>query len=177
MNDIIISVASSFVASFLFLYAILIIYKPKFSISSTISYGKISNGDGQNWYSIKICNKSLFPAYDVKFELHQGEFSTAGTPGKHNRRLTKLPLVRDNVSYIKGSFSSYFGNDTAEYACRVRTGEDLRSILTDDHKEVVFQVTSRHGLTGLTKVHTMVYSNSNAIVNGSFEYGMKMVVN
>lgn len=168
------SVLTSFVASFIFLFVVLILFKPKLIISKHICRGKLANADPAVYYFIKIINWSLFGAYDVKVELLQNEKYTSER-GQMNSRNTSLSLVVSEISHIPGYLPSWVRKN-APYAIRVRSTDNLESILDDDHKSVLIKISAKHGLTGLVKVKTREYTDSSQLKIGRFKYGLNFGV-
>jgi hypothetical protein len=95
------SVLTSFIASFIFLFTILILFKPKILISRHICRGQLKKDDPVLYCFIKIINWSLFSAYDVKVELLQNEEYTSEKSQKNSRNIN-LSLVVDQISHIPG---------------------------------------------------------------------------
>lgn len=166
---IIYSIICSITASFIFLFIVLILYKPKIRISPFVCKGQFV--DGKEYYFIKIINISLFSAYDVSFELLEVDTYPSAN-GKMNDRLQPLSLVLSTVSHIPGYRPSWL-RKKAPYAIRIRTAENLSEILTNDYKLVRLKVSLRHGLTGLVKVHSKEYTEPSEISKGKFGYGLK----
>jgi len=164
------NVSTSFTASFIFLFVLLILFKPKILISPNICKGKLNDSDPNEYYFIKIINYSLFNAFDVKAELIQNETYTSEKK-QLNTRNTSLSLVVGQVSHIPGYRPSWLRKN-APYAIRVRTIDALEPILNDDHKSVIIKVSLRHGLTGLAKVKTREYSDISHLKKGRFKYGL-----
>jgi hypothetical protein len=170
-EEIFYSILCSIVASFIFIFLVLILFKPKIRISPFICKGKYMDGDDTDYYFIKLINISLFSAYDVSFELL--EVDRYPTPnGQMNNRFRPLSLVLNHVSHIPGYRPSSLRKN-APYAVRIRTSEDINKILANDYKSVMVKVSLKHGLTGLVKVHSKEYTDSIQIKTGKFEYGLK----
>lgn len=168
-EEIVYSILCSVIASFFFLFAVLLLFKPKVRISPFVCKGTFT--DGKEYYFIKIINVSLFSAYDVCFELLEVDMYPSAN-GKINDRLQPLSLVLNKVSHIPGYRPSWI-RKKAPYAIRIRTAENLESILTNDYKLVKVKVSLRHGLTGLVKVHSKEYTECSEISTGKFGYGLK----
>lgn len=127
--------------------------------------------DNIDYYFIKLINVSLFSAYDISIELLEVDrYPTQN--GQMNNRFRPLTLVLNHVSHIPGYRPSWLRKN-APYAIRVRTKENLDSILTNDYKSIMVKISLRHGLTGLVKVHSKEYTDSVQIKNGKFDYGLK----
>lgn len=165
------SLLTSVLASFIFLFIVLILYKPKLRVSPHICKGKFQSSDPNDYYFIKIVNTSIFSAYDINMELFEiDKYPT--TNGQMNVRHKPLSLVLSKVSNIDGYKPGWITKN-ASYAVRVRTSENLNAILMDDYKSVIIKISLRHGLTGLVKVITQEYTDCSQIKKGKFEYGRK----
>lgn len=158
-------------ASFVFLFLVLIFFKPKIIISPYICKGKYLGADQTDYYFIKIINISIFSAYDVSIELLEVD-SYPMPNGQMNKRFRPLSLILHKVSHIAGYRPSWIRKN-APYALRIRTSENLEKILNDDYKAVMIKVSSRHGLTGLVKIHSKEYVDITQLKKGKFSYGLK----
>jgi len=159
------------VASFLFLFIVLFLFKPKIRISPFLCKYKFSDFDQRDYYFIKIVNISLFSAYDVQVELLQVDWTPAGN-NQMNNRYTSLSLVRGSISHIPGYRPSWMRKN-APYAIRVRTAENIANILEDEYKSVMVQVSLRHGLTGLVRVVSREFASASDVKTSKFKYGLK----
>ena len=168
------SVVSGIVASFIFLFLVLIFFKPKILISPHICKGRLNDTDPSDYYFIKVVNISFFSAYDLKFELLQTDKYIAENGQMHTRN-TPLMLVADKASHIPGYLPSRLRKN-APYAVRIRTTENLIELLRNDYKSIKIKVSLRHGLTGLSKVKTKEYTDTSQVKNGRFKYGLKFGV-
>lgn len=168
------SVLSGIVGSFIFLFLVLILFKPKILVSPHICKGKLNDADPTEYYFIKMINISFFSAYDIKVELLQTDKYTAENGQMHIREKL-LVLVVDKASHIPGYLPSWLRKN-APYAVRIRTTENLVEILKNDYKSVKIRVSLRHGLTGLSKVKTKEYTDTSQVRRGRFKYGLKFGV-
>ena len=123
MHTFWLNVLTSCIASFIFLFLILLLFKPKILISPHICKGRLVDGDETDYYFIKMINYSLFGAYDVKVELLQSETYTS-EKGQMNTRNRSLSLVVNEISHIPGYRPSWIRKN-APYAIRVRTTDQL----------------------------------------------------
>jgi len=170
-QNILLNIACSIVASFIFLFLVLLFFKPKVRLSPFVCKGRFMEGDNIDYFFIKIINVSFFSAYDVSVELLEVD-SYPTINGQMNNRFIPLTLVLNHISNIPGYRPSWIRKN-APYAIRVRTVEDINKILSSDYKSVMVKVTLRHGLTGLVKVLTKEYTDCGQIKNGKFDYGLK----
>lgn len=170
-ETILLGAVGSLIASFIFLFLVLILFKPKIKISPFMCRYKHDEIDKQEFYFIKIVNLSFFGAYDINAELLELDRYPA-LNGMMNTRYKSLTLVSNKVSHIPGYLPSKLRRD-APYAVRLRTKEDIASILNSEYKSVVIKISLRHGLTGLVKVHSKEYVNPEDIRDRKFNYGLK----
>lgn len=171
MSQFLISVSSSIIGSFVFLFVVLWLFKPKLKIGSNICKNKYSSTDPKDYYHFKFINKSIFSAYDIRIELL--EVDNIPVPNGINNRYNTLTVVLNQIPHIPGYRPSWIRRN-APYALIFRTGEDLEKILSDEHKAIKVQISLRHGLTGLVKVHSKLFTEINQIKMGSFTYGKKL---
>jgi hypothetical protein len=171
-HPLIINIGCSITASLTFLFIVLALFKPRIKISPFVCKNSVLFDQGKTKYMIKVVNHSLFPAYDVKVELHLLQRYAAGK-GKMNSRNTPLVLVADNITDIECYRPEWMRE--ANHCIRFRTPENLDAILADDFKSVAVKVTLRHGLTGLVKVFTEEYAVLGDIKYGTFKYGTAIV--
>jgi len=163
-------VLASIIGSLVFLFLVLLLFKPKIKISPFVSkYSSPFEGEGIVFY-IKIVNRSLFNAYDIKAELYMLERYPTPPAGMMNVRATPLSLVSGQLSSLD-RYLPLWMRKAADHCIRFRTLDDLEQILADERKSVEFRVILRHGLTGLSKVHSQEYSDLSEIRNGRFTYG------
>ena len=167
----ILNVLCSLIGSFIFLFLVLIMFKPKIVISPFVCKGKFANADPSFYYFIKVINISLFSAYDVNVELLQIDYYPAGK-GQMNTRQISLSLVEGSIRKIPGYRPSWIRKN-APYAVKVRTTENLEEILAQDAKAIAVKVSLRHGLTGLVKVGSKEYNDESQVKMGKFAYGLK----
>lgn len=159
------------ISAFIFLFIVLLFFKPKLRISPFVCKGKFVEGDDTEYYFIKIINVSLFSAYNVSIELLEVD-SYPTINGQMHNRYRPLTLVLNRISNIPGYRPSWLRKN-APYAIRVRTTEDLNGILSNDYKSVMVKVSLSHGLTGLVKVSSKEYTEAGQIKTGKFNYGRK----
>lgn len=163
------SILCSILASFIFLFLVLLLFKPKIKLSPFIC--KSTYNGNETFYFFKLVNVSVFSAYDVSIELL--EVDRYLLPNGHmNDRFRQLTLVLNKVSNIPGYLPSWLRKN-APYAITVRSSENLDLLLSDDYKSVMIKVTLRHGLTGLVKVYSKEFASLSQIKEGKFNYGLK----
>jgi hypothetical protein len=158
------------VASLLFLFVVLLLFKPKIRIAPFLC--KVANQGEPEYYSFKFVNRSIFPAHDVKIELHKIRKIPMGD-GKYNNEREKLKLVNGQVSHLPGRTFFWNRKDTDPHCLTVRSIENVGEILSDQYNGISLQVSLKHGLTGLSKVFDQEYGSGTTILNGRFKPGPK----
>ena len=96
-QNILLNIACSIVASFIFLFLVLLFFKPKVRLSPFVCKGRFMEGDNTDYFFIKIINVSFFSAYDVSVELLEVD-SYPTINGQMNNRFIPLTLVLNHIS-------------------------------------------------------------------------------
>jgi hypothetical protein len=171
-QTIMLGILSSFVASFIFIFSLLFLFKPRIAISDFMCKGYLPQQSDKEYCFVKVVNKSWFNAYEIKAILQKVQVYQTPPVGMTNNRITNLSLVLDNLSHLPPYRPKWWRREAA-HAFRFRTTEDVWSIVDNDLESVRIQIIAKHGLTGLTKVFEEQYSHISQIKNGSFTYGTK----
>lgn len=175
VETIVTSILCSVIASFIFLFAILFLFKPKIEVSSFICKGELPLEPGTNYFFIKIVNKSIFSAYDIRVDIHRVRKYPTPPTGMTNNRLIPLTMVLNNLSHL-GPYRPLWWRKDAAHCYRLRSAEDLEAIINDDSQAVRLVISAKHGLTGLTKVCEQEYSHPSQLKVGTFTYGTKIAL-
>jgi len=162
ITSFLLGLLSSIFASILFLYYVLFFMRPNIKISPVIArYKNMIPESNIQWgdqvYYIKIVNRSLHPAYDVKFQLSELVRLPAGN-GKMNERRKVLSFYKDALWHIPRHKKAK-SNTFAPHAVVSLIQDDILPILEDVNKCIEVQVILRHGLTGLSKVFTQEFGD------------------
>lgn len=163
------SIFVNILSSFIFIFALLYLLKPKIHIVPLIAnQDSPFDGSDENVHVFKIINKSLFGAYDVEvranyYTLQQGE------NGILNKLFNKIELRTNKINYIKPKklLKKNYGDHCAQFFTR----DDLSHQVKNNSKYVQLQVTARHSLTGLSNIVTCDFVNHTYIKNGFFKTG------
>jgi hypothetical protein len=181
-HPIIINILCSIVASFVFLFSILIFMRPSIKISTDVA--KERGEDGADLYLFKFVNHSYFKAFDVYAELYQLQKIPIkdGINIGFNTRLTKIDLPVDRITNFDAYPNAlhtlfYKKNNEASFAYRIKCKTNLDEILNDEYKLIQLQITLRHGLTGLSEVFVQNYTDKNQLKQGSFAFGKNLNIN
>lgn len=173
--NIFLNIGCSFIASFIFLFVVLFLFKPQIKICPFICR-TASQFEGESTvYFFKIVNASLFSGNDVKVELNVLERYPTPPTGMMNIRTRSLKLKSDYLCNLEPSRPEWIRKE-ANHCVRFRTDENLEQIVNDEFKSVEFKVYLRHGLTGLVKVFTQEYSDISLIKNAKHAYGPKFEI-
>ena len=121
-------VLSGFITSFVFLFALLFLFRPRIKIAHQIStHIKAYGGRSNKWYCFKIINRSLFRAFDLRVEVIQ-KIPMTGPEGKTNHRTVPLTLVKDQYNYV----APFRIGEKSEYALWFLTTDDISTMLNDN---------------------------------------------
>lgn len=157
-------IASSLIASLIFIRFFVGKLGPVFKISSIIAKSEENEIDREGrmvrrcWYRIKFINQSRFPAYDVRVNLFRVSAKVAqGRNGtEYTHTFEEVPLHRSSLAVVKQLNPS---DRDAFYAVRVRTQEDIESGWEDGKVYYMIEVTGCNALTGLRKCQTQTFVN------------------
>jgi hypothetical protein len=155
-------------ASLLFLFIVLFLFKPKIKIAPFLC----KNTNPTEYYAFKFVNFSFFSAHDIRAELHQMRRIPMGG-GKFNNEYKKLALLNNEISHIPRRLPFWNKNDANPHCITVRSVENINEILKVESNAVLFRVSLRHGLTGLSKVFEQEFGNEQDIRIGKFKPGTK----
>jgi hypothetical protein len=161
------------VASLIFLFIVLLLFKPKIRIANFLCQPGIYNEE--IYYLFKFVNISVFSAHDIKVELHKIRKIPMGG-GQFKNEYQKLTLLNGDISHIPGRLPFWKKNMANPHCVTVRTHERLEQILRDASNGISLRVSLKHGLTGLSKVFDQEYGNVEDIKLGKFKPGTKFVV-
>lgn len=157
------------VASFIFIFSILIFLRPRIKLSPIIAKSIDHFENDLVCYTFKMVNLSWFSAYGVEIELN--ELISIPNDGGQNIRYTKLPVKTSNISHLPPFRPKWLNPAYGRYALQIRVYTDIGAIVSIPLKSVQIEVTLRHGLTGLTKVFNQDYSVIGKIKEGQFVFG------
>ncbi len=163
------NVFCSFIASFIFIFSLLFLLKPKIKIVKLISrqdspFDEVS----QICYGFKVINKSLFSTYDIEakasyFVIKQGE------NGIVDKIYKKIKLNTHKIDYIPSN--KLFDKKYGDHCIQFFTYEDLLGEMNKGGIYVNFQICAKHGLTGLTNVFNHTFTSKKDIQDGGFVSG------
>ena len=166
--DFCFSVASSLVASCLFLVLILVFLRPSIKISEIICKG--TDYKGEPCYILKFYNTSVFSAFDAEITFLELEEEQAEPKGKHLWFET-IELATPHFSVVPRWIPNFMVKNHAYHCFQIRTYHDLEPSLMDKHKWLQVKITLRHGLTGLSKNFIKNYRTTSVVKPGKFELG------
>jgi hypothetical protein len=177
IDQLLVELVGGIISSFVFLLVVLYFMRPNLRISDVI-VKQVNTFDGETEYTymFKVINQSWFDAYEVEVELFEVNFYPAIAGGMH-KRLIDLTLKRNYVRQIPGRKRLKRTDQLANHCVIFRTNTDLESILQDKRKCLQLQFTSKHGLTGLSRIHLKNYISLYSIKEGMFRFGNTFEIN
>lgn len=165
--DFMLNIIGSMTASFIFIFMLLIFFRPRFEIVNFIAKNDSPfDNTADICYSFKIINKSFFGAYDIEasanyYAIRQGE------NGIVNKIFSKIELKTNKINFIP---ANHLFKNNGDNCIQFFTYEDLsQNIKNTTH--IQFQITARHSLTGLNNIFTHEYISKTAIIEGRFKEG------
>lgn len=161
------SILTSLIASFIFLFTILVFLRPSIKIGEIIV---LDEDDGNECYRMKFYNNSLFSAYDADISLIALEDRPAEPKGKHIY-FQDIELKKNKFSVIFRWLPMFLARTYAHNCTQVKTFENLNEILKHPHKSLQLKITLRHGLTGLSKTFVKNYQTEAVLEKGKFAFG------
>lgn len=163
-------IASSFIASALFIFSLLFFGGPKIKISKQISHYPDHENPNEFCYRFKIVNDSYIKATDINFELNKLIPIAAGG-NSSNLGFQKLHLTVDKLYTIPPKTAK-----ENKFAVQVRCREDLRKILKEQAAFVRFEIHARNGLTGISSSFTTDFCDEFTIVDRPFPSGKSLLI-
>jgi len=157
-----VSILAGILSSFLFIFALLFLFRPRIRISPAISEyrlpSKSSSEPEKLRYFIKVINRSLFSAFDVKVELSLRTPFT-GVRGAQNFKDEAVMLVKDEYPYFPRYIPGWVNGQNTEYAIWFATFEPIREKMTENESATLeIRIICKHALTGLGNVTRKKYS-------------------
>ena len=171
INNAIGKIILSIVSSFIFIFMLLKLMRPKILISPNICYKEF---DGKMYYLFKIVNRSRFDLYDIHFRLIKKTPYIINNGKKINHRLTEIDISTNHMDHIPKYKKE---KDYGEHAILIRTDYPLEDDIENSKINIRLTVTGRHGLTNLTRVVSQDYTTKKIIFKGKeFKFGRKLEV-
>jgi len=162
--DIAISVLSSFIFIFLLLY----LMRPKIKISPYICYTKMKP-ENHYYYVFKIVNRSLFYTYDINISLVKKVPYMVNKGKKINNRIVEIETSSNYKNHLPKSKRKIGYGD---HAYLIRTKYDIKKDILNKDITVKLSISSKHGLTNLTRVVTQDFLSSDVIIKDKeFKFG------
>ncbi|MFN7489111.1 MAG: hypothetical protein ACK5OS_05990 [Chryseotalea sp.] len=171
-GQLLVELLGGMIGSFIFLFIILLILRPKIDIASFIC--KVQK-EGKAYYTFKFVNKSFFHAHDLKIELYVTKKIPMGR-GKYNKTYQKLMLLNSEVNYLHKKPIFNGSSDEYKHCMLVSTSDNLENILNNDDSAVLIRICLKHGLTGLSNVFEQDFANNSDIKHSKFKPGPKFDV-
>jgi len=166
---LIFSVFVNIISSFIFIFALLYLLKPKIHIVPLIAkQDNPFDNDSRICHTFKIRNRSLFGAYDIEAKANTYSIRQGGN-GIVNKLFHKIDLKTHRINYIPRNrvFDKKYGDNCIQFI----TYEDLSKEVRENNKYIQFQITARHSLTGLSNIFTYDFVDGTYIKEGFFVSG------
>jgi len=171
-SDFLKRIYSSFISSFLFIFFLLYVMRPKVCISP---YIRKSDHDYEPnepiFFMFKVVNHTRFPLFNVDLSLSK-LIPHPAENGNTNYQLIGLELKSTNIRNI--ARCPLFGEGIGYHAILFRTYEDLEDILSNRDTKISFEITAKHGLTGLSRSFRREFVHKTCIKNGEFGFGKNL---
>lgn len=157
----------SVLSSFLFIYLLLWLLRPKFIIAEKICFK--TDEKEQLFFFFKIVNKSMFSLYNVEIKLHERvPYIVDTTKVNHQMNLKKLstekifciPQARREKGY-------------GEHAILIRTFDNISENIHEKNLDYQLTVSGKHGLSNITRVVFKRFNHENCLYGGEFKFGSK----
>ncbi len=178
-NSIYVGIIGSLIASFIFIFFLLILFKPRIKISPFICKDYLPDEPFPNpeYYFIKVVNHSFFNAYQLTASLQKKKAYPTPPIDMKNYRLTPIEegLYCDKLNFLP-SYKPKWLRREAKHCFRFRSKSELHNIIGIESQVVVFEIIATHELTGISKVFVQEYSHQSQIKVGQFTYGTKFGV-
>ena len=150
--EVLLNISCNVAAAVIFLLLLYFVLKPRIRITKFICEN--------TGYRIEIINRSLFMAYDIKAQLWSCVQTPSDTPGLFDNNYKAITLVAPDIVEIAYR-PSWFRKHHLSNAARFLTNTDLNATLSDKNTTVVFLVTARHDLSGLSRAFRQDFSSKN----------------
>jgi len=136
----------------------LFLLKPRIEISDVVFKN--------SGYQIQIVNRSIFKAYDVRVELWQ---CSKETRADGELEITNSPIAFVISNIFQLPHHAYpWQKSNPSCTARFRTHADLDAIYSAPGNSLLFLLTARHGLSGLTRVYRKEYPSKKYVKQESF---------
>lgn len=166
-NNFIVTIITGVISSFLFIYLLLWILRPKFIIADKICYKK--DKAGNRFFFFKIVNKSIFSLYNVEIKLHE-RVPYIVDSARVNHQMNLITLSTEKI-YCIPRFRSEKGY--GEHAILIRTFDDISENINQKNLDYQLTVSGKHGLSNITRVIFKRFSNKKCLHDGEFKFGSK----
>jgi hypothetical protein len=167
LENLLIGVTGSVVASILFLSALYLL-RPRIAFSPHIA-DQTKGSDPM--FGFKIINRSYWPITHLEFQLTL--ITPKAVPDGVVLTNRLIELTKEKVFEVGG----YSKRDKdAHYALRIGSPADLHSLRTSDAQYLYFTVSAQHSLSGFQRVFTKYYHPQSDIKEGHHEFGLGLDV-
>lgn len=173
IESILFSLVIGVLSSFIFIFLLLYLMRPRIKISPNICYLRMEP-DNEYYYVFKIVNKSLFYAFDINIKLVKKEPYMVNKGQKINRRIKEINTSSKHLNHLPRSRKKIGYGD---HAYLIRTKHDIRSDIENKDVSVKLSVGSKHGLSNLARVVTQDFLYVDVIkIDKEFRFGTSLDV-
>jgi hypothetical protein len=153
-----VGVATSFVASGLFVYFLYLYHKPTVAMSESIAY------DGKT-YDVKVVNKGRYPLINLRCECYK--IKETEIPKGRMKSFFPLPLKLHELLVLE-PFADTSSHE--DYSWRFEIHDDLYKLF-DAGYYLQFKLVCQSALSNVTAVFERTYASKASIRDGTFPYG------
>lgn len=166
-----IEIVGGILSGLIFLFVVLIFFRPKVNISPFICRVFPSNG-GAPYYCFKFVNRSYFAAHNVNVELRSLKRIPMGE-GVFNEQSNELSLRKKHIMQVNRRPFKGRGDSVQSHCIVLGTDQDLNLLLADVHTSIELKISLTHGLTSLSNVFVAEYVHPTSVRDGQFKSGPK----
>lgn len=185
LHAVFLGAVGSLVASALFLLLLRAIH-PRIEISPDIVWRlEADDAEGsERVYRVKLLNLSRLEAVNIKIEMARIKTGLSAKAAEHNwfmRRILRRSTVNASKDQRKpldfrpqalDMLPKYrAGDEDVKYAFRIRTSEDLASIIENEHMHVRVRVYAEHPISRRASIFERTYSVKSQLRQGDFCVG------
>lgn len=165
--DFLLGFSASIISTIIFAIFLFTILKPRIKLSDSIAFN-----EKESFYKFKFYNRSLFKAFDIKFELLScKEYEATENTEGVNVRMKDIKLTNKEILFIP-KFRKSKNQRYADNCVTIRVKDcDLKNLVSEANSYLEFRITLKHGFSNLGGTFTKKYRTSKCIVKGDFEFG------
>lgn len=165
------------VAGFSLAMLFFLLLRPRVSISNLICKD-IDKKTGEEFYTFKFINNSLFSAFDVNVEAYICSKTNATLNDNGvNVKLDKIDLTRNKWIYIAKWKPIFKNTEYAHHCTTVRTfKKDIDKLIKENSAYLEFRITLKHAFSNLSSTYRVRYMSDGCIKQGKFIFGNSLKI-